>query len=99
MLRQVGLDHRILRDKYDLIFVVRHCSADYIRPARLDDLLHVETCPKEPRGARLEMKQRILCGTQELVCITVEAAILSTQFRPKRLPGEIRQAFLTGLGD
>lgn len=46
-LRAQGVDHRRLAAQ-GLALVVRSCSIDYHRPARLDDLLSVQTCMTDP---------------------------------------------------
>ena len=38
-LRSVGLEQTELMEKSGIAFVVRHCEAEFFRPARLDDLI------------------------------------------------------------
>ena len=61
MLRCLGLDHSGLRGRFGLVFTVRRCAIDYRAPARLDDLLEVETRLLRLGGASLELEQRVLC--------------------------------------
>jgi acyl-CoA thioester hydrolase len=42
-LRAHGFENRSLMTKDNLVFVVRHLDADYLAPARLDDILKVVT--------------------------------------------------------
>jgi acyl-CoA thioester hydrolase len=43
LLRSLGFDHRRLAQAHGLVFAVARCAIDFMRPARLDDLLHVRT--------------------------------------------------------
>lgn len=94
MLRDAGFDHRRLRDEHDLVFAVRRCSADYRRPARLDDRLEVRTAVSRHSGARLAMSQSIQRDGELLVAVEVELAILSTRLRPRRLPADLVAALI-----
>src|SRR5712671_6087187 len=53
MLRHVGFEQEALRRTTGRVFAVRHCSADYLAPARLDDELVVETRLTALGGASL----------------------------------------------
>lgn len=59
-LRSLGFDHDGMRREYGLIFVVRAISIDYLAPARLDDLLTVETRPEGEGRASFKLRQTIL---------------------------------------
>jgi acyl-CoA thioester hydrolase len=92
MLRLLGFEHGELRRASGRMFAVRHCSADYLAPAQLDDELVVETRLLTLGAASLELDQRIQRGARELVRLTVRLAYLGSDFRPTRLPAEMRAA-------
>ena len=92
MLRLLGFDHAELRRASGRMFAVRHCSADYLAPAQLDDELVVETRLLTLGAASLELDQRIQRGARELVRLTVRLAYLGPGLRPTRLPAEMRAA-------
>lgn len=93
MLRAAGLDHLTLERRYGLRFAVRRCCAEYVRPARLDDLLRVETRVDSLSGARLVMRQRILVSDAPACELQVDLVLLDGNFRPVRvgraLPAEV----------
>ena len=60
------------------------------RPARMDDLLTIETETSEIRGASLRMSQRILREDVVLLTAEVHVAVLAGG-KPARLPDEIRR--------
>jgi acyl-CoA thioester hydrolase len=77
-----------------LIFAVRRMTIDYLLPARMDDVLVIETRTAEVRGASLVIDQRITRGRDTIVTADVRvAAILGG--RPVRIPDELR-AVLSG---
>ena len=50
-LRDLGIPHAELLQKFTLMFVVRRIEVDYLRPARLDNSLTVVTEPRAVGGA------------------------------------------------
>lgn len=89
MLRALGFDHQGLRREQGGLFAVQRCALVFRRPARLDDLLVVETSVRRATGARLELDQRVCRGEEVLVEIEVTLAFLDERLRPRRLPGRL----------
>ena len=78
-----------------LAWVVRRMEIDFRVPARIDDVLTIDTRTESVSGARIFMAQEIRRGTELLVAARVEAAIMSAQTgRPRRFPKEWAAAFL-----
>lgn len=96
MLRELGFDHVTLRERYGLIFAVRRCTVEFRAPARLDDLLEVETAPVRLGGARLVLRQVVKRGEQVLAELDVELALLSPDLRPRRLPAAVAERLRSG---
>jgi acyl-CoA thioester hydrolase len=92
MLRCLGLDHRTLRARFGLAFAVRRCVADFCAPARLDDLLEVETRAVRLGGASLDLTQDIRDGTRVLAHLELRLAVLDAGLRAARMPQELRTA-------
>jgi acyl-CoA thioester hydrolase len=88
MLRCLGLDHQTLRARFKLAFAVRRCVADFRAPARLDDLLEVETRLVRAGGASLDLTQEIRNGTRLLARLELRLAVLDAGLRAARLPRE-----------
>ena len=90
LLRTAGVDQSTLHvGGAGLGFAVRRMTIDYLKPARMDDVLTVETRTAEIRGATLDVEQRILVGETVLVTASVlVAAVLGG--RPVRIPDELR---------
>lgn len=97
MLRTLGLDHDTLWQRHGLRFAVRHCAIDYLRPARLDDLLTVATSIGGLSGARLLLRQEIGKNGDRLVDITVLLVALDGRMRPVRLERALPPAAIAAL--
>lgn len=96
-LRLCGVHHTELADgKHGekLVWVVRRMEIDFVAPARIDDILTVETSVERVAGARVFMAQELRRGGDLLVKALVEAAIISESGKPRRLPKEWVTAFL-----
>src|ERR1700712_2917582 len=77
LLRATGVDQSQLHAGDDsLIFAVRKLTIDYLKPARMDDVLAIETRTLEIRGASLFIKQRILRGEEVIVTADVQVAAI-----------------------
>jgi acyl-CoA thioester hydrolase len=77
-----------------LVWVVRRMEIDFKTPARIDDILTVETETESVSGARIFMRQHIRRGDEPIVVARVEAAIISETGRPRRFPREWVKSFM-----
>ena len=93
--RDIGMDQNRMKDDFGIVFAVNRIEADYIAPARLDDVLVVETMLSDVKGARFTMEQRVRREDQPLFTATVQIVVMTLEGRPTRLPAEIR-ALLDG---
>ena len=66
-LRKIGFDHKILKEKYELLFAVKNLTIDYIKPGHLDDLLTVTSELLNSRKASLTFGQNIKNENSELL--------------------------------
>jgi acyl-CoA thioester hydrolase len=96
-LRLTGVHHNELADGLHgekLAWIVRRMEIDFRAPARIDDILTVETRTEKVSGARIYMAQTLRRGDELLVEAKVEAAIMSENGRPRRFPKEWIAAFM-----
>ena len=77
----------------EMVWVVRRMEIDYKSPAKMEDLILVETRVSEIRGARVIMAQKITCGDRLLSEAKVEAVMITKQGHPRSIPDEWREAF------
>lgn len=92
LLRSNGFDHGRLSREHGIGFAVRHCTADYKRPAVLDDALEVRTSVTTVGGASMSMDQAVCRDGDVLVDMKVKLASIDRQGVPKRIPSDLRAA-------
>lgn len=90
-LRELGADHSAMIAENGLNFAVTRCEISYLKPARLDDLLEVETGLLAIGGATLELLQRVRRGQDEVARLTVKLACMNRAGRPRRVPLAVRK--------
>lgn len=91
LLRAAGIESSTLMAEHGVAIAVRRCEADYLRPARLDDLLEVRSRLIAIGGATLEGEQRFLRSDDEIAVIRTRLACMDAGGRPKRLPADVRR--------
>jgi acyl-CoA thioester hydrolase len=88
-LRAFGHDQNQLM-KEGVAFAVRSVAAEYLKPAKLDDLLTVETAIATLGRAQLTFAQRILRGEELLLDAKIRIACIDPGAgRPIRIPPPI----------
>lgn len=90
-LRLTGVHHTELAQGSlgeKIAWVVRRMEIDFRSPARIDDVLIIDTCTEAISGARIFMAQQIRRGDDLLIEAKVEAAIIAENGRPRRFPKE-----------
>lgn len=70
-------------------FVVRSMTLDFLKPARMDDMLDVVTWPIAVKGASIMLAQEVRRGDDVLVKAQVRVAFVS-QGRAQPIPKSIR---------
>lgn len=88
--RALGVDQAALRRDQGIVFAVRRIEADYLRPAKFDDELVVETRLTSAGGARIELAQEVLRGAETFFSAAVTLVCLTEQGTPARVPADIR---------
>ena len=95
-LRLIGADHRALFEEAEkeapgFAFVVRSMNIDFLKPARMDDVLDIVTEPEEVKGASTTVLQRVMRGDELLVEAHVRVAFISGG-RARPIPKPLRIA-------
>ena len=90
-LRALGVDQLALKDEQGIVFAVRRVEGDYLKPAKMDDLLTVETTVGALQNARFTMLQEVKRGGELLFKASVILVCLSSSGRPTRVPDFIQK--------
>ena len=93
-LRLLGAGHRTLFEQAEqeapgFAFVVRSMRIEFLKPARMDDVLEVTTAPEEVKGASITLGQEVRRGEEALVTAKVRVAFIS-EGRAKPIPKSLR---------
>lgn len=74
-------------------FIVRKMTFDFFKPARMDDVLEIETCVLEIGGASLKLRQVISRDRVRVAEADVVLVLISTSGRPLRIDDLMRERF------
>ena len=88
--RSLGVDQAALKREEGVVFAVRGVEADYLKPAKFDDLLTVTTDLVEVGGARIVLDQAVLRGAERLFQARVVLVCLSDAGAAARVPAGVR---------
>lgn len=92
-LRALGIDQVALARGAGLLFVVRSIACDYLRPARLDDLLDAQARLERAGGASLAFAQELRRGDELLAQARVKVACVDVNRQaPAALPDTLLAA-------
>lgn len=98
-MRAAGGSHaEMMEAEEPLAFTVRDLSVEYLRPARVDDLLSVETDLVELKGARMIFDQAVKKDGEALATARVTVACMTMTGRPRRIPPPLRELLEKALG-
>jgi acyl-CoA thioester hydrolase len=92
-LRLIGADHRSLfeaaeREAPGFAFVVRSMAIEFLKAARMDDILAVTTEPEEVKGASITLRQQVTRQGVTHQGVTDQADVL--------VEAHVRVAFVSG---
>jgi acyl-CoA thioester hydrolase len=95
-LRLLGADQRALfeeteREAPGFAFVVRTMQIEFLKPARMDDVLEIVTETEEVRGASVTLHQQVRRSDETLVDAHVKVAFVSGD-RARPIPKPLRIA-------
>lgn len=89
-LRSLGFEQDELMRDPGVVFAVRSCSLEFLKPARFNDRLDVSLRVARSGRASLTLDQQILRGSETLCEGTVRIACLDAQrFTPAPIPAAI----------
>jgi acyl-CoA thioester hydrolase len=95
-LRLIGGHHRALfeateKEAPGFAFVVCSMTIEFLKPARMDDVLDIITEPEEVKGASITLHQRVMRAGELLVEANVRVAFISGG-RARPIPKPLRIA-------
>ncbi len=88
--RTLGINQDTLRRDTGVVFAVRRVEADYLAPARFDDVLDVRTALVTLTPARILLAQTVWRGDMLLFQAQVTLVCLTARGTATRLPAALR---------
>ncbi|MFO0389554.1 MAG: tol-pal system-associated acyl-CoA thioesterase [Alphaproteobacteria bacterium] len=91
-LRTAGISQQELLSTQKIAFAVRTCHVEFFKPARLDDLLTIESHLDDIGTASLDISHTIKRDNDILVTLSIRLAVVGDGMKPARMPAEIKDA-------
>jgi len=89
--RCAGITHLAQLDAAEpTAWTLRKAEIEYLKPARVDDLVEVHTMATVLTGARMTAVQNVFCKGAQLTHGRVEACIITLSGKPRRIPQDMR---------
>lgn len=93
LLRRLDIDQRAAIESGEGAYALSEVNLKYLRPAKLDDDVLIETRCTELKAASCRMHQKAFRGDELLAEAHLRVGFISLEGRPKRQPDEWRAAF------
>lgn len=99
VLRELGFEQIRLLQQNEIAFAVRSLSVEYLKPARLDDLIDVTTTIRELGRAQVVFQQQIVRKGEVLLDAQVHVACLDPlRGKAVAMPKDIYEKFTALMG-
>lgn len=93
-LRTLGVNQGVLMESHGIAFAVRSLEADYLKPARLDDELIVQSTLEEVGRAQVVFRQNVMRGEELLFSARVRVVSFDPlTARAAAIPKTIQEKF------
>ena len=83
------LNHKKLREQFNVIFVVRECKIKYLKSANFEDNLEVKTKVINKSPVRLNLLQEVSRDNEILVTAQVELAVIDSDGSVSKLSRDL----------
>ncbi|PTQ78544.1 tol-pal system-associated acyl-CoA thioesterase [Nitrosomonas oligotropha] len=91
-LRALGFNVHSMVEVHNMLFMVRSLEVEYLKPAILDNLLHVSVAVTEVGRSRIALFQEIICNHVKLVSATIQVVCVGADtLKPMRIPAPLRE--------
>ena len=99
-LRDIGLPHALMMERHRSLLVVRRIEVAYLRPARLDDAVVVETRVLKAGAASVDVGQDVVAADGGMLARLKVGLVCVSQdtLRPVALPEPWRSALRPAVG-
>jgi len=88
-----GLTHTLLKEKFNIITVVKSCEIDFIKPSKLDDELEISTSLIKKSKVQIYLDQCIYCKANLIVKAKVKIVTVDIKGKISRMPSNLFDIF------
>jgi len=88
-----GFSNNFLKEKFDILLIVKSCSIDFIKPAYLEDELFVETNIDKFSKVQIFMSQNIIRNKEIILKAIIRIAFINKKGKISRIPEELLSIF------
>lgn len=86
-LRSLDCDAQVLRNQHGLAFTVKRMELDFIRPARMDDLVEASVVPVLVKRVQFTLEQEARVAGEPIARARVQVACIACDgFAPQMIP-------------
>ena len=82
----LGYSNKKLLDEYGILIIVKSCKINFIKPARLEDKIHVYSKVNSLKKVSFIMNQSIRLKNRNLVEAEIRLATVNTNGKPSKIP-------------
>ena len=93
LLNRGGFTNTYIKDNFDLIFLVKSCNIEYLRPAKLDDNITIITTVEKKSKVQIHLIQQAFREKELLVNSKVRLVATNTQGLVIRMPSILYEIF------
>ena len=93
-INSIGISHKILIDRHQTFIVVKSCSIEFSKPAKLEDKLQIYSNIEKLNKASFVMKQKIKKNSEQICEAIVELVTVNADGKPVKIPDLMRDKLI-----
>ena len=92
-LYKLKLNHKYIKDNFDIIFVVKKCDIDFVKPAFFEDKIKVESKILSFSKVKIVFKQNLLINKEIIVKAKITIVSVNSIGKIKSMPNKLLNYF------
>ena len=92
-LYKLKLNHKYIKDNFGIIFVVKKCDIDFIKPALFEDIINVKTKILSFSKVKIVFMQNLLINKEIIVKAKITIVSINSSGKIKSMPNKLYSYF------
>ena len=92
-LYKLNLNRKYIKDNFDIIFVVKKCDIDFVKPGFFEDIINVETKILSFSKVKIIFKQNLLINKEIIVKAKITIVSINSSGKIKSMPNKLLNYF------